>query len=788
MIKKVVIIAVYLLPLLLMGLIIEVPDDYNTIQLAIDNSSPGDTIRIDEGTYQENIVISTDSLRIESTYYVTGDEDTIENTIIDGDDQDRCIWIQSDSVSVCGLKLINGQATSGGGILASPLTGNLQNLRIHDCIIYNCASYDPGFGGGICINQFTDQEGSTKEILRTKISSCHCGNNGGGLALVNANGFVITDCEFINNDAFAKGAGALVWKSTSIDFIGCLFARNSLDNYHSEWGAAICYVSPGYPSYLEYLHGNITNCTIANNTAYNIPGIKIGYLDNHNFLQIRNSIILDESGLADTQPDYCNTWTNYGGTNISETDMDEVFVDADNDNYNLPYYSPCIDKGCVHPRFDDEDGSVADMGYAYHEQFEYKWSEISMQGLYTYRFPWKWLSFAKLPVDPDLYDYNYGQNVSASEIRWHWNNTPDSCAWYCMGGGAYPWFYGLDSNSDEYFDHWSSNVNLKSTKGYKIYAPEVGCNVFTRGLKCEPDTDVSTLENYSTWIGYFIESTQSAEDAIPSFVLNDCIKIQTQRWSTSRASPGDPWSIDPGTCYLNFSDMVVLQTRKPRTFTWIDSRDVTEPIIRPYAEHFEWEEKIDYLPIYVEFDQEDVPNEVAVYVNGECQGAEVVEDLKCQICAYILTEEQGQEIEFAFWYEGRSGVERKANYQIHENGYPVSSNTLFTGLPGEFYTISFNHEEESAVIPYSFSCYPNPFNPETTVSFSLETEAEVELEIYNIKGQKIRTLVNETFRPNTYNITWNGDNGSGYKVSSGVYFVKLKINNEVLTNKVILLK
>ncbi len=99
-----------------------------------------------------------------------------------------------------------------------------------------------------------------------------------------------------------------------------------------------------------------------------------------------------------------------------------------------------------------------------------------------------------------------------------------------------------------------------------------------------------------------------------------------------------------------------------------------------------------------------------------------------------------------------------------------------------------NKENEIAITEFNLCNYPNPFNPETTVTFSLDTEAEIELVIYNIKGQKIKTLADETFRPDTYNIIWKGDNDNGKKASSGVYFVKLKVNNEVLTNKVIMLK
>ncbi|TSA27318.1 PKD domain-containing protein [bacterium] len=83
--------------------------------------------------------------------------------------------------------------------------------------------------------------------------------------------------------------------------------------------------------------------------------------------------------------------------------------------------------------------------------------------------------------------------------------------------------------------------------------------------------------------------------------------------------------------------------------------------------------------------------------------------------------------------------------------------------------------------------YPNPFstrggsryisgNPETTISFSIKQNSKIELEIFNVKGQKVKTLINEFRQSGNHSIFWNGDNAYGNKVSSGLYFYKLSIN------------
>ncbi len=74
--------------------------------------------------------------------------------------------------------------------------------------------------------------------------------------------------------------------------------------------------------------------------------------------------------------------------------------------------------------------------------------------------------------------------------------------------------------------------------------------------------------------------------------------------------------------------------------------------------------------------------------------------------------------------------------------------------------------------------YPNPFNPTTTIAFSILEESNVELSIYNIKGQKVKTLVEDFFESGNHSIIWNSEDNKGKPVSSGVYLYKLNINGK----------
>lgn len=89
--------------------------------------------------------------------------------------------------------------------------------------------------------------------------------------------------------------------------------------------------------------------------------------------------------------------------------------------------------------------------------------------------------------------------------------------------------------------------------------------------------------------------------------------------------------------------------------------------------------------------------------------------------------------------------------------------------------------------------YPNPFNPETTIEYLVPYNESkslqlVNIEIYNLKGQKVKTLLNENKSPGNYRVTWKGVNDDSQPVSSGIYFTKIKVGNVTDLHKMVLMK
>ena len=84
--------------------------------------------------------------------------------------------------------------------------------------------------------------------------------------------------------------------------------------------------------------------------------------------------------------------------------------------------------------------------------------------------------------------------------------------------------------------------------------------------------------------------------------------------------------------------------------------------------------------------------------------------------------------------------------------------------------------------------YPNPFNPKTTIMFDLGESGKTQVEIYNVKGQKVKTLLDEEMEAGQHTMIWNGDDSNNKSVSSGMYFYKISLNGKQKVKKMIMLK
>jgi len=107
--------------------------------------------------------------------------------------------------------------------------------------------------------------------------------------------------------------------------------------------------------------------------------------------------------------------------------------------------------------------------------------------------------------------------------------------------------------------------------------------------------------------------------------------------------------------------------------------------------------------------------------------------------------------------------------------------------------VALSGSPAGATLPTEFALeqnYPNPFNPTTKIPYALPKATHVTVEVYNVLGQKVRTLVNEDQEAGAQVVEWNGRDSNGNAVSSGMYFYKINAGNGffVETRKMVLLK
>jgi len=335
--------------------LLNVPDDYQTIQAAIDAAQNGDTIRVAHGTYRENINFNGKNLKL------IGDPAHPDSVVIDGNQNGSVVSFLSgetrDAV-LSGFRIQNGTGTMynyrhGGGIVF-----DTSSATISHCII--CNNSVDGGGGGILVNCQT--------------------------VIGRFSNPLIENCVIKNNDGGIWGGGIYAAQGAFMDLIGCVVENNQANN---GGGLALMRVVDG--------RQNIVNCTISGNRAVaggeaggsrgggmllrygvqvsvsntisygNSPHeIQFWPNDQRNNLTISNSDIQGgEDGIVRNN----NGDVTWGAGNISS---DPLFRDSENGDFHLTVNSPCVDAGIafyvaggdtiVNISEDEYNGFAPDMG------------------------------------------------------------------------------------------------------------------------------------------------------------------------------------------------------------------------------------------------------------------------------------------------------------------------------------------------------------------------------------------------------------------------------------------
>ncbi|MDX9869556.1 MAG: FlgD immunoglobulin-like domain containing protein, partial [Candidatus Cloacimonadales bacterium] len=178
---------------------------------------------------------------------------------------------------------------------------------------------------------------------------------------------------------------------------------------------------------------------------------------------------------------------------------------------------------------------------------------------------------------------------------------------------------------------------------------------------------------------------------------------------------------------------------------------------------------------------------VAAYIGEELRGKQqvVYYNNMSYIPILVSTIQAGEPITFKIWKDG-SVVKTFDNTLLTIPGGR-------TGNHGAYYqfnmaSLDANDTVEPVFVNELGKAYPNPFNPTTTIEFSLKEKQNVSLSIYNVKGQIVKTLVKDQLEKGRHKVVWDGKNNNGQVVGSGIYFYRMDTKDYTKIRKAILLK
>ncbi|MDD4310703.1 MAG: T9SS type A sorting domain-containing protein, partial [Candidatus Cloacimonetes bacterium] len=309
--------------------------------------------------------------------------------------------------------------------------------------------------------------------------------------------------------------------------------------------------------------------------------------------------------------------------------------------------------------------------------------------------------------------------------------------------------------------------------------------------------------DFENWIGYFVPYRQGAGTAFSRFVpgsiretyLDHIYRIKTQTWSTKRIDNqyGSRWIIDPNRYTLSEGDMVAIKLlpNAPEEMFWVTFTQSEPPRTKDAAINFSYKEELDYTPIFIELDPNDLPEEVGIYVAGICKGAAVVDSALIEVNYYTSEAKEDSELEIMFYYGDKGMKKAPAANVYNPETMLFEAGSLKASSIGEYGYISFNRSEGSSLVPLVTELkqnYPNPFKNQTNFSWILAKDAPVSLDIYNLKGQKVKTLFSGMGVKGRQMAQWNGRDENNREVASGVYFYRLNTPEGVKVHKMMVLK
>ena len=753
--------------------------DFTTIQEGINASSDTDSILVYPGTYFENINYNGKNITVASLELTTGDEQYIYSTIIDGQRLSSCVSIISQETDTClrGLTITNGQGVDD----------------------------DPLFGGGISI--FADYQ----EFVQCDIINCLITNNfsfvGGGLSIIN--GLVYLSGNSIHHNNAHRVGGGISISGYQVEFDPA--NRCSIYNNVAATGIEI---------FIHHINEQtviLDTFTVAEPTRYFAQSYPGSYNYTYNFDILNHTLVPidhdlyvspegndENSGLTADEP---LKTINLAVRNIASNSDDPHTIHLAEGIYSKSLNQQQFAFGCkenVNIIGEDMNTTIID-GEMGGYPFFYTGSDYDNSTI-------KNITFQNGLTNNIFITLYYSNFITFENILIQDCIALESGAALCSGSSG-------------------GNIQLKNVTIDNIEMQNLSSGQFngTTFFKAED----CTFSN-NTSIGYSVNSAGLYAMSSGDIIIENCEFINNNATSTlwegyASALLINDYNHVQGDVRINnclFYDnsvtlgksIIYAQVLDDHTLTFTNNTMINNE--SPYG--IEFQGNINCRNNILR----NIGNyEIALF---DKSGQGIISEIDISNCNILggedaIFNENG--VNIVNWLEGNIDedplflLSGDDPYQLTSDSPCVDTGTQdTTGLFLPPWDLLHNHRvwdgdgdgiaiidmgcyefgaesysginnDEIPVVDYQLTNFPNPFNPETKIVFDLPESGQVKLEIYNIKGQKVKTLLDCYMSPGRSEMLWKGRDDDGKRVSSGVYFYKLDVNGKTeKAKKMLLLK
>ncbi|MEA2095453.1 MAG: T9SS type A sorting domain-containing protein [Candidatus Cloacimonadota bacterium] len=757
--------------------------NFTTIQEGINASAHSDTVLVYPGRYFENINFNGKNIILASLELITGNESYISTTIIDGNQQGSCIILESNEFGtvVRGFSITNGLGNItygdidklGGGILIKTAFQTVPiNASLVNCNIFNNYAV---YGGGIYIDN--------SDITLSGVSIYNnyaC--NGGGLNVLDESNIMfdpVNLCSIYNNFA---GQALDILASDAVNDINVIVDTFTVQDQFD---------------YFAIYQRSITS-----------TGVIIIEPQNHYLERINHDLYVssngddDNSGLNPDEPmktialalqkiesDSLNPKTVYVSAGIYSREFNDQIYPFSAKKY-VSLFGENMNTTVLNNDYSETTYTMRhNKGYNSLENFTFRTlgqnSYFSIHAAHSDSILFKNIVIENCNVNHGSINIYRSYDIIFDNLTIQ-NNVSERCSGFWFDGGNVIIKNSVFDNNDSIGpDQWVANFYCHVDD----YLELENC-VFS-------NSDIPPFQ----YEEYYTIQISAQQNCFPDIKVSNCSFVNNSTINGSYiAYISSPGSVEVNNCTFTQNTSYICPLG---IFGEIEFRN---NILYNNESDYEYEintGNYPTLPSILNVEYCDIEGGESAIYPGNPPNQAIINWLEGNINEdplflfsgndpYQLTElspciDTGTPDTTGFFLPPWDLLHNYRVWDGDNNGTAIIDMGCYE-FDADEYPVGITNDQ-LPVTDYQLTNYPNPFNPETKIVFDLPESGQVKLDIYNIKGQKVKTLFDCYLDHGRTETLWNGQDDNSKRVSSGIYFYKLKVKNSFSeTKKMILMK